>query len=217
MKLSQYERTKFTEYIKPMYIKDKCEVCNGDYKLNLHHVDLFIQTLRQVVEDKLELDFIDDKSCYSGNQINDITAMMLGIQIQQSYLTLCEKCHKELHSKNKIKYVFDRYHKKDKKKSYKKNIYKYLVKLIGTELYKEEQKEIIKILNLRDDKDRELKSFKKIKEYINKKYKLDLVNGRVRKKKFPNGEINKNYNKRYWKVVEMNKQIIENEKEIINE
>ncbi|KAF6556358.1 DEAD/DEAH box helicase family protein [Paenibacillus sp. EKM202P] len=82
----------------------------------------------------------------------------------------------------------------------KADITDYLDTIIGKRLYKEEQAELIKKLNLRDGRDRRLKSYRTINEYFNEDDMPYNIRGKNRDQRrvLENGHINPNYNKTFW-------------------
>ncbi|MDV3426642.1 MAG: hypothetical protein LIR50_05565 [Bacillota bacterium] len=45
MKIEQYLRNEFAKHLRPLLIKDECEICGTDKKLEVHHERQFIDTL----------------------------------------------------------------------------------------------------------------------------------------------------------------------------
>lgn len=85
---------------------------------------------------------------------------------------------------------------------FKNEIELYLIDLKGKRLFKEEQDELIKMIDLKDKTGRQLTSHKILNTYIQENFNLTLTNGRDRKKRLPNGDLNKDYNKRYWLLID---------------
>ena len=85
-------RTDYANYIKPLVIKDKCELCGCEENLVVHHDKEFSilldETLKELNLYKLE---------FNEDEFNIIKTYMLGKQIQIKNITLCNKCHTELH------------------------------------------------------------------------------------------------------------------------
>ena len=88
-------RIDYANYIRPFVIKDKCELCGCEENLVVHHDKEFSilldETLKELNLYKLE---------FNEDEVNIIRTHMLGKQIQIKNITLCNKCHTELH-KNK--------------------------------------------------------------------------------------------------------------------
>lgn len=95
MKIEQYLRGHFSNYIRPLVIKNKCEGCGATEKIELHHVTQFAETLQETLAE-LEIAYKEDKEMYTSKELKIIKDMMLGKQIRQKYLTLCVKCHDEI-------------------------------------------------------------------------------------------------------------------------
>ena len=88
-------RTDYAYYIRPLVIKDKCELCGCEENLIVHHDKEFSILLDETLK-KLNLYKIE----FNEDEVNIIRTHMLGKQIQIKNITLCNKCHTELH-KNK--------------------------------------------------------------------------------------------------------------------
>ena len=56
MKLREFLRKEWGQYIRPLVVKDKCEFCGDDKGLHLHHIDRFHNILIDTLE---ELDLIE--------------------------------------------------------------------------------------------------------------------------------------------------------------
>ena len=97
MKLEQYQRVKFLTYIRPLFIKNKCEVCGKTNDLELHHEEQFIILLKNTL-DELSLEYLEDTSMYTEKQLKTITDLILGKQLQIKYATLCKRCHIDIHN-----------------------------------------------------------------------------------------------------------------------
>lgn len=106
MKLEQYQRVKFLTHIRPLFVKDECEVCGEINDLELHHEEQFVVLLKNTL-DELNLEYLEDTSMYTKEQLNIITDLMLGKQVRTEYATLCKKCHVDIHNvKGKEKLFF---------------------------------------------------------------------------------------------------------------
>lgn len=99
MELNKYLRTIINSKIRPIFIKDKCEVCEKEEGLHLHHVKLFSEILNETLFDlKLPEKDTDD---YNEKELQMIVDVILGRHIQIKYLTLCNKCHQLAHEEEK--------------------------------------------------------------------------------------------------------------------
>ena len=88
-------RMDYANYIRPLVIKDKCEMCGCEENLAVHHDKEFSILLDETLKE-LNLYKIE----FNEDEVNIIRTHMLGKQIQIKNITLCNKCHTELH-KNK--------------------------------------------------------------------------------------------------------------------
>lgn len=86
-------RVDFNNHIRPLVIKDKCEICNSKENLIVHHDKRFVDQLEEI----LNLLYIEDYDNISDEQVKQIKLMMLGSQIKTNNITLCEECHKKAH------------------------------------------------------------------------------------------------------------------------
>ena len=92
MLLKSYERIKFNEYVKPLFIKDKCELCGEILELELHHSKPFSELLNECLL-SLGYEYHKNKKYYTELQLQNITNWMIGVQMKIGYRTLCGKCH----------------------------------------------------------------------------------------------------------------------------
>ena len=51
MKLEEYLRNQYSNYIRPLYIKSYCESCGANDKLELHHIKQFSEILKETLEE----------------------------------------------------------------------------------------------------------------------------------------------------------------------
>lgn len=77
----------------------------------------------------------------------------------------------------------------------------YLDKFVNIRLFEEEQNELIEIIDLRDSRNRQQKSYKQIKAYIEENTSHTIVRGRDKRRKLKNGNDNPNRDKYYWEIV----------------
>ena len=181
-------RTDYAYYIRPLVIKDKCELCGCEENLVVHHDKEFSilldETLKELNLYKLE---------FNEDEVNIIKTHMLGKQIQIKNITLCNKCHTELHIErdditsigkyvdiNKIKEKKNKKEKEIELQKKEKELKEYLEKLIGKRLYKEDREELIKKVDLRDNKRRLQKSISIINSYLIENYNYSVSNKRNR-------------------------------------
>ena len=100
MKLETYLRTEFSKYIRPIFIKEYCEVCDNTKNLELHHIKQFSQSLNETLE-QLEYEYLNDITKYTEKELKLISSIMLSKQLKEKYKTLCSKCHKETYKDNR--------------------------------------------------------------------------------------------------------------------
>lgn len=91
MKLEEYLRSDFNKYIRPLFIKSLCEVCESTERLELHHSIQFSKLLK-VTLTELKLDRKDTKD-YTKSELESIRNFMIAKQTKIEYKTLCKKCH----------------------------------------------------------------------------------------------------------------------------
>lgn len=101
MQLRELLRNEWSEYIRPLIIKDSCEFCGSKEDIHLHHIDRFhnllVETLEELHLQELDTEFYDEM------ELKQISNFMLAKQIKSEYKTLCKKCHMKIHSKEKYK------------------------------------------------------------------------------------------------------------------
>ena len=203
MKLEQYLRTQYYNYIRPLYIKNKCESCGTPDNLELHHVKQFSKLLKETLEE-IQLEYKDTND-YTKTELKLISRIMLGKQIiDTDYMTLCNKCHDEIDVCNTN---FDYYKKYNYKKIIERKIYNnnvlvpYLNSIIGKRLYKENRQELINVIGTKDSKGRLLKSISLLNAYLNEiKLPYTILNKTDKRRKLDDGSINPNRDKKYWSV-----------------
>ena len=108
MNLREYLRAEWSQYIRPLIIKDKCEFCGSDEELHLHHIDKFYNILMETLEE-LQLQELDTEG-YTKEELNLISHLMLSKQIRSSYKTLCKDCHTKLHYSEKYQEEYREYY-----------------------------------------------------------------------------------------------------------
>ena len=183
-------RTDYAYYIRPLVIKDKCELCDCEENLVVHHDKEFSilldETLKELNLYKLE---------FNEDEVNIIKTHMLGKQIQIKNITLCSKCHTELHINkggfsstgkyidiNKIKEMKRKKEKEIEFQKKEKELKEYLETLVGKRLYKEDREELIEKVDLRDSYNRLQKSISAINSYLIENYNYSVISKRVKEK-----------------------------------
>ena len=106
VKLSQYIRSCIYRHIRPIYILDHCEKCGDDKNLHLHHERQFADMLNEALE-RLNIEYKIYKNEYTDDELTNIKYMMYGIHIDSNYVTLCEKCHEEIHKNGNGKDIYN--------------------------------------------------------------------------------------------------------------
>ena len=94
MELKNKLRMDFNNFIRPLKIKKYCEHCGCSENLELHHVQQFVFTMQEVLND-LGLEE-KDHELYTVKELKMIRELMLGKQLKQDYLTLCTSCHDKI-------------------------------------------------------------------------------------------------------------------------
>ena len=100
MNLREYLRNEWSQYIRPIMVKDECEFCGSKEELHLHHIDRFHNMLVETLEE-LQLQELDTEH-YDEMELKMISNFMLATQIKSEYKTLCKTCHMKLHAKEKF-------------------------------------------------------------------------------------------------------------------
>ena len=108
MNLREYLRAEWSQYIRPLIIKDKCEFCGSEEDLHLHHIDKFYNLLMETLEE-LQLQELDTED-YTKEELNLISHLMLSKQIRSKYKTLCKKCHFKIHNIEKFEEEYKRHY-----------------------------------------------------------------------------------------------------------
>lgn len=108
MNLRDHLRNEWSEYIRPMVIKNKCEFCGADKELHLHHIDRFYNLLMETLE-YLQLQEMDT-TLYTDTELTLISHIMLSKQIRTKYKTLCKDCHCKLHYSEKNQEEYKKYY-----------------------------------------------------------------------------------------------------------
>ena len=99
MNLREYLRNDFKDYIRPIIVKENCEICGETNHLHLHHIDRFHNLLMDTLYE-LKLQELDTND-YDEMELKSISNFMLAKQIKSEYKTLCKTCHMKLHGQEK--------------------------------------------------------------------------------------------------------------------
>ena len=184
MKLELYLRAIVSAKIRPYYIKEKCEICECEHDLELHHIELFSELLLNTLK-QLNLDYKNDTREYEKEDLINIKEMLIGKHLLTGYLTLCAECHIEEHDSNrkeitnnhkKIVYMQKLRLKKDyqNKMFIKEELIPYLEEIVNKKLSKDNKKKFIDKVNHKK-KGKQIRSYTKINEWFreeNIKYRI---------------------------------------------
>lgn len=99
MNLKSHQRSKFHNRIRNKLIKDKCEICGSNLDLELHHDEYFRDMLSKSIN-ILGYELKEDIDGYTADELDNITYIMLGMQLNSTYKTVCKECHKNIVHKN---------------------------------------------------------------------------------------------------------------------
>ena len=182
MKLQVKLRSDYTNYIRPLFIKNKCDLCGDTEDLELHHHKQFDSMLRETLKE-LNLQYYDTTESYTDIQVRLIRNIMLGKQVRCKYNTLCSKCHSKVHNGEQAKeyYNIKAIEKENKHKKYINDVViPYLETIVGKPLYKEDRKELINIIDLRDSSRHLLKSISVINSYLSENFNYTVTSKRIR-------------------------------------
>ena len=184
MKLQEKLRSDYTNYIRPLFIKNKCDLCGDTEDLELHHIEQFDSMLRETLKE-LNLQYYDTIESYTDIQKQLIRNIMLGKQVRCKYNTLCSKCHSKAHNGEQAKeyYNIKAIKKENEHKKYINDvIIPYLETIVGKRLHKEERKELMKKVNIRRD-GKLLKSISSLSAYFEEeKLNYSVISKRVKEK-----------------------------------
>jgi len=205
MDLKQYLRSILANKLISLVKKNQCEVCNNKKNLEVHHIQRFSIILEETLRE-LNLECKDTKD-YIENQLSIITNIILGKHLQIEYLTLCKKCHANIHSLEdggtynigegfKLHYVKHYLIKAVNEKNKIEELKKYLPTLINKLIFKEDKKLLINKISLRRD-GKQMKSYDSFNAYFKENEIPYLISGE-RSAKRVKGKV---ISFRYWKVV----------------
>lgn len=157
MILELYIRSMTNKYVRPLIIKEECERCGETMGLELHHKTPFSQLLEKCLN-KLNYKYYKDTEKYSKDELENITNWMLGVQLKIKYMTVCKKCHINVHDEkhkgfNKVNDGYKKYRETEKETNELEKIQKtndiiipYLESVVGVKLFIEQQKYLCSIL-----------------------------------------------------------------------
>ena len=202
MDIKTHLRSILAQKFIPLVKKDKCEICDSTDKLEVHHETQFIVILEDTLKE-LNLEIKEDIKDYSEKDLNMITNIILGKYLHLQYLTLCNNCHINIHKNNKIigsgwdKYLYklelNKNKKDEERQQYVENILiPYLKNIVGVKLYKNEKKELIDIIGLKDTRFHIQKSISQLNAYL---FKYNII---INSYTDWNRKIKNNYGKVYW-------------------
>ncbi len=175
MLLEKYLRSLFNKHIRHLFIKSNCELCNSEINLQLHHVKSFKELQKETL-DQLNLQINNTKE-YTKIEMLNIKNVFLGKHLLINYYTLCHSCHTEHHKDlssvareltNKLKLTRQLKYIED-------TVLPYLKSNTNKKIMSEDKNILINILNLRDERGRDLKGINSINNFLgeyNINYKL---------------------------------------------
>lgn len=191
MKLEQYLRSQYYNYIRSLFIKNECDICNDIDNLELHHIPQFSELLKEAL-DILDLNYKQDVENYTKEELIKINLVLLGLQVKCKYLTLCEPCHNNIHE-NDLLFTFSNRTKADAE-AYKTFKYDVSNKYINKRLDNNDKTIIVSDIAEKYNYPLRLLSWQKVKEIlINNNYVLTVDNRGtfINKEKYSKEYINK--------------------------
>lgn len=203
MDLNKYLRSIVNDKIRPLFIKDKCEVCNKNEELHLHHVVLFSEIVNGTLEE-LKMNYRQTEE-YSNLELNMIVNIVLGKHISMEYLTLCKECHKAVHKDNWTNTTVNNKHIQHyenlrlKKKSIIQThidnvLFPYLDNISNVKLYKDEKEKLKELFNKFDVRTLGINSLNSIMEDFRIPFVIEI--GKRKSYKDDIGKIKKEQS--YW-------------------
>lgn len=167
MELNQYLRSVVHQKIRPLFVKEKCEICDDEDNLHLHHVRYFYIIVSESLQE-LNLNRKDTKD-YTSSELSLISDVVLGKHLSIDYLTLCDDCHIKAHE-NERKEVScnEPYYRKEKIKKeeyFQKTLEPYLKSIVGKWLFKEEKEDLIVKIDARSN-GKQQRSYRKLNEEL---------------------------------------------------
>lgn len=157
MTIELYVRSMTNKYVRPLIIKEECEKCGEIVGLELHHIIPFSQLLEKCLN-KLNYKYYKNKEEYSKDELENIINWMLGVQLKIKYMTVCKKCHIDVHNEkhkgfSKVNDGYKKYREAEKEINELEKIQKtkdiiipYLDSIVGVKLFIEQQKYLCNIL-----------------------------------------------------------------------
>jgi hypothetical protein len=208
LELKEYERVKFAQKLRPLLIKSKCEGCGKTENLELHHMKLFNEIIKESLND-LQLQYKNTMK-YTQLELDLITNVVLGKHLNIEYLTLCEKCHILIHKENWTNICYNNKHKQYyeklnlikeiKRKQYTLELILYLNDILNTKLFTTDKNILINKINIKDNRGRLQKSLNQINEYLNDNSLNYIVISKKDNRKKINNENNSTRGQYYWIV-----------------
>lgn len=202
MELKLYLRLHINNKILPLFKETKCSKCGSENQLHLHHDDFFIDLLEKTMQ---ELNLrIQDTSEYTTMQLNQIRWIVLGKHLDVKYKTFCKICHLNFH-----KYVAmvnsqrAKQLREEGQRIAMNATSEYILANVGKRLYKDDQKKLISIMNIRRD-GKSLKSISILNDEL-EKWSYDYMIKSCRdNRRLINRKPNVFRNKTYWIIVNSN-------------
>lgn len=167
-------RNDFAKYIIPLVEKDECYICGSDGNLEVHHEVMFCEQLEHV------LSLLDLSDEIDEDKIEIIRLMMLGSQVKNKNITLCDKCHQESHRDDGY-YDKQKIEKQKEREIYIQSVvFPYVHSVVGNRLFKDEQEKLISVIDLKDKYGRQQKSVGCINEFLSEKIGCNLISKQVK-------------------------------------
>lgn len=157
MTIELYIRNITNKYLRPLVIQDKCEKCGENTILELHHKTPFSHLLEKCLN-KLNYKYHKNIEEYSKSELENIANWMLGVQLKVKYITVCKKCHIDVHNEkhrgfSKVNDGYRKYREAEKETNELEKIQKtndivipYLESVVGVKLFIEQQAYLCSIL-----------------------------------------------------------------------
>ncbi len=125
MKLEQYIRAEINYKLIPLVKKDKCEICNSDENLEVHHVKPFAEILEECLND-LNVKRKDTNE-YTKKELYMITDYVLGKHLRYKMKTVCHNCHKNIIHKEGTCNIGNRNHDNKTRENINKALHKKVI------------------------------------------------------------------------------------------
>ena len=98
--VNDYLRNTFNAYIRNVLIENECCICGSKDNLHLHHDNI---SHNELCKECLEDLGYENNNCldFTGRQLQNLENIYIGKSFTDvKYKTLCDECHRKLHSEN---------------------------------------------------------------------------------------------------------------------